>query len=178
MQEYLNPHALERAKPIQLVISDVDGVMSDGRVFMTNSGDEMKAFHTRDGKGVKLLMNADIEFAVITGRQSNIVQQRMESLGVRYIYQGKEDKLETYERLRQSLNLEYDQVAYIGDDLPDLPLIRRSGLGVAPIDGHSMIKPHCDWITPTASGNGSLRDLCDLILIAQNRMQAIIDAHL
>lgn len=178
MQDPMTIHALRLAKPIKLVVSDVDGVMSDGRVYMSNSGDEIKAFHTRDGKGIKLLMNADVEFAVITGRQSKLVEQRMKGLGVRFLYQGKENKISSYEEIRTTMGLTYEEIAYIGDDLPDLPLIRMSGLGVAPMDGHTIIKQHSDWITPTNSGFGALRDLCDLILIAQGKMQAIVDAHL
>lgn len=156
-----------KARAIKLLICDVDGVFSDGRIYLGNQGEELKAFHTRDGYGVKALRQAGIEVAVITGRNSAIVQQRMTSLTVPYIYQGQENKLAAFADLRQRLQLTPEQIAYIGDDLPDWAVMQHCGLSVAVKDAHPYLRQHAHYITTMAGGFGAVRELCDLILISQ-----------
>jgi len=157
-----------RALKIKLLICDVDGVFSDGRIYLGNQGEELKAFHTKDGFGIKAILNAGINVAVITGRQSHIVENRMQALGVPYIYQGKEDKLTVYQSLLEKLNLTPDNVAYIGDDVVDLPAIKDCGLGIAVQDAHPLVKQEADLITYTKGGFGAVREICDLFLQCHN----------
>ncbi|PKM17740.1 MAG: 3-deoxy-manno-octulosonate-8-phosphatase KdsC [Gammaproteobacteria bacterium HGW-Gammaproteobacteria-15] len=158
---------INKARAIKLLICDVDGVFSDGRLYLGNQGEELKAFHTRDGYGVKALRQAGIEVAVITGRNSAIVQQRMTALTVPFIYQGQENKLAAFADLRQQLQLTPEQIAYIGDDLPDWAVMQHCGLSVAVKDAHPYLRQHADYITTMAGGFGAVRELCDLILISQ-----------
>ncbi|SEI08955.1 3-deoxy-D-manno-octulosonate 8-phosphate phosphatase (KDO 8-P phosphatase) [Rheinheimera pacifica] len=158
---------INKARAIKLLICDVDGVFSDGRIYLGNQGEELKAFHTRDGYGVKALRQAGIEVAVITGRNSAIVQQRMTALTVPFIYQGQENKLAAFADLRQQLQLTPEQIAYIGDDLPDWAVMQHCGLSVAVKDAHPYLRQHAHYITTMAGGFGAVRELCDLILISQ-----------
>lgn len=157
----------QRAKAIKLLICDIDGVFSDGRIYLGNQGEELKAFNTKDGFGVKALIDAGVEVAVITGRHSQIVQQRMTSLTVKYIFQGQEDKLQAYEQLKTQLQLEDDEIAYIGDDAPDLPVMMRVGFAVATFDAHPLVLRHAHYRTLLPGGFGAVRELTDLLLLAQ-----------
>lgn len=159
----------QRAAQIQLLICDVDGVFSDGRIYLGNNGEELKAFHTRDGYGIKALRQAGIEVAVITGRKSAIVAQRMASLTVPYIYQGQENKMAAFEQLLQHLQLTADNVAYIGDDLADWEVMQHCGLAVAVQDAHPYLQHYAHMKTSLPGGYGAVRELCDLLLIAQGR---------
>lgn len=156
------------AQPIRLLISDVDGIFSDGRIYLGNQGEELKTFHTRDGHGVKSLMHFNIPVAIITGRESALVERRMKALGIEDIYQGRSDKRAAYEAIKQKYQLTDQQIAYIGDDLPDLPLIKRAGLGITVQDAHPFVKQHADWITTLSGGHGALREVCDVILDSQD----------
>ncbi|GAA4901598.1 3-deoxy-manno-octulosonate-8-phosphatase KdsC [Ferrimonas pelagia] len=166
----VNAEVMERASTIRLLICDVDGVFSDGRIYLGNDGEELKAFHTRDGFGVKALQHAQIPMAVITGRRSAIVQQRMTDLGVKHIIQGCEDKLSAFEQLKQQLALEDSECAYIGDDLVDLAVMRQVGLAVAVNDAHPALLPHAHYRTSLRGGFGAVRELCDLLLQAQGKL--------
>ena len=154
----------KRATKIKLLICDVDGVFSDGLIYMGNNGEELKTFHTKDGFGIKAILNLDIDVAIITGRESNIVKTRMSALGIKHIYQGKEDKLSVYQHLLKELNLSEEQVAYIGDDVVDLPVIKDCGLGVAVKDAHPLVLQGADFITTVKGGYGAVREVCDLFL--------------
>lgn len=167
LYQQVSDDILARASNIKLLICDVDGVFSDGRIYLGNDGEELKAFHTRDGYGIKALRHAGIEVAVITGRTSAIVEQRMRSLTVPYIYQGQENKLAAFADLRQQLQLTPEQIAYIGDDLPDWAVMQHCGLSVAVKDAHPYLRQHADYITSMGGGFGAVRELCDLILISQ-----------
>lgn len=158
---------IESAKNIRLLICDIDGVFSDGNIYLGNSGEELKTFNTKDGFGIKALMNAGVEVAVITGRESQIVNQRMKSLGVKYIYQGMEDKLTGYLQLLDDLALTAKQVAYIGDDYPDAPVMQEVGLAVAVQDAHPYLRKIAHITTTLKGGRGAVRELTDLILMAQ-----------
>ncbi|WP_413699820.1 3-deoxy-manno-octulosonate-8-phosphatase KdsC [Psychromonas sp. KJ10-10] len=162
----------QRATQIRLLICDVDGVFSDGRIYLGNRGEELKAFHTKDGFGMKAIMQAGIEIAIITGRQSNIVENRMKALGVTYIKQGIEDKLSVYHQLLKELNLSSEQVAYIGDDVVDLPVMQNCGLGIAVNDAHPLVLKGADLITYTRGGFGAVREICDLFLQCHNRLDS------
>lgn len=156
-----------KAQNIALLICDIDGVFSDGSVFLANSGEEIKAFNTKDGYGIRALIGAGVEVAVITGRKSNIVQTRMSSLDVKYIYQGMDQKLDGYNELKADLNLSDDQIAYIGDDFPDAPVMQQVGLAVATGDAHPYIKEIAHLVTSNNGGRGAVRELTDLLIMAQ-----------
>lgn len=157
----------KKAAAIRLVIFDVDGVLTDGRLFFDESGREYKSFHARDGYGIKALQQAGVTVAVISGRQSKAVELRMRSLGISHIFQGQEDKRAAFETLCRDLDVQVEQVAHVGDDLPDLPLLRLVGLAIAVADAHASILPYCDWRTSLPGGAGAAREICDLILEAQ-----------
>lgn len=158
---------LERAARVRLAIFDVDGVLTDGRLFFTTDGREIKAFHVHDGLGLKRLQTAGVTVAVISSRESPIVSQRMAELGVDHVYQGQKDKLPVFDSLCAALKVEPDAVAYTGDDLPDLPLIQRVGLGIAVANAHPMVREAAHWVTRIPGGEGAAREVCDLILSAR-----------
>ena len=172
----INPRLQTKAQAIKLLICDVDGVFSDGRIYLGNQGEELKAFHTRDGQGIKFLQAAGIEVAIITGRNSEIVRRRMGELGIQYIYQGQKDKRQAYQQLKEQLTLQDHEIAYIGDDLPDLPLIIRAGLGCCVADAPSYIRQAADYCTQLPGGHGAVRELIDLLLSAQNKLADVINA--
>ena len=155
------------AQLVRLVIFDVDGVLTDGRLFYCDDGTESKVFHTRDGHGIKSLLADGITVAVISGRQSESVTKRMRELGVNLVFQGISDKLPTYESLLDQTQLKDAQVAYVGDDLPDLPVMRRVGLPVAVADAHPQLLDIAAWRTRLPGGRGAAREVCDLILAAR-----------
>lgn len=159
-----------RAAQIKLLICDVDGVFSDGRIYLGNAGEELKAFHTKDGFGMKAIMNMGIEIAIITGRQSKIVEQRMHSLGVTHILQGIENKIDAYQLLIKKLGLPSEQVAYIGDDVVDLPVMQHCGLGIAVMDAHPIVLQGADLTTYTRGGFGAVREICDLFLQCHDKL--------
>ena len=160
----------QRASQIKLLICDVDGVFSDGRIYLGNQGEELKAFHTKDGFGMKAIMKIGIEIAIITGRQSNIVENRMNALGVTHIKQGIEDKLSVYYAMLEELNLKHHEVAYIGDDVVDLAAMENCGLGIAVNDAHPLVLQGADLITKTKGGFGAVREICDLFLQCHNKL--------
>lgn len=159
----------QKAQRIKLLICDVDGVFSDGRIYLSNSGEELKAFHTRDGYGVRSLLTSGVNLAVITGRQSKIVENRMTALGVTHIYQGIDNKFEPYQALLALYNVTPEEVAYIGDDIVDLPVMNAVGLSVCVADGHPYVRQHADFVTHLNGGHGALRELADLLLLSQNK---------
>ncbi|MFC4655306.1 MULTISPECIES: 3-deoxy-manno-octulosonate-8-phosphatase KdsC [Rheinheimera] len=159
----------QKAASIRLLICDVDGVFSDGRIYLGNDGEELKAFHTRDGYGVKALRQSGIEVAIITGRRSAIVEQRMKSLTVPYIYQGQEDKMAAFAELKQQLKLETTQIAFIGDDLADWQVMQHCGLAVAVQDAHPYLALNAHYRTVKAGGFGAVRELADLLLCSRGK---------
>jgi 3-deoxy-D-manno-octulosonate 8-phosphate phosphatase (KDO 8-P phosphatase) len=176
---FVQPHTdipqevLDRAALIRLALFDVDGVLTDGSLFFDDQGRESKVFHVRDGLGFKLLRQTGVEVAVISARQSTIVARRMKNLGVVHCFQGAGDKLGAYEDLRRKLNLVHEQVSHIGDDLLDLPLLRRVGLAIAVADAHPSILPHVHWKTSRPGGAGAAREVCDLIMQAQRTLERV-----
>ncbi|WP_154223337.1 KdsC family phosphatase [Marinicella rhabdoformis] len=155
------------AKQIKLVIFDVDGVLTDGSLYFTDDGREMKKFNVKDGLGVSLLVQHGIEVAVITGRSSVIVAERMKSLGVNHVYQGRMNKLETYDNLKLALQIDDSQVAYVGDDIIDLPIMTRCALAVAVADAHRKVLDAATVVVDKKGGDGAARLVCDLIMDVQ-----------
>ena len=158
---------LDRAKRIKLVIFDVDGVLTDGGLHIDSNGNEHKVFHSRDGHGMKMLQNTGVELAIITGRVSEAVSHRMSGLGIEHVHQGCLEKLPVFDDLVKKLSLHPNQVAYVGDDVVDLPIMREVGLAIAVQDAHDQVKMHAHWQTPNAGGHGAARDVCELIMEAQ-----------
>lgn len=164
---------LAKAKEIKLIAFDVDGVFSDGRIYLGNQGEEYKAFNTLDGYGIKAIMKLGVEVAVITGRRSKIVTQRMGSLGVRHVIQGEEDKRTALSRLQKTLTIPREQTASMGDDMPDLGMFAHSALNFGVPDGHPLVNQHADYITRRSGGAGAVREVCDLLLAAHGELQGI-----
>ena len=173
-----NADLIERARNIQLLILDVDGVLSDGQLYFSNSGDELKAFNSLDGHGIKMLQKSGVAVAIITGRTSNIVEKRAQALNIQHVIQGREDKLAALEELKECITVDNNAIAHIGDDYPDLPLIRRVGLGLTVANGHWIIKQHAHWQSQYTGGNGAVREACDMIMLAQNTFDAYLEPYL
>lgn len=169
---------LSKAAQIQLVIFDVDGVLTDGRLYLGNDGNEYKAFHIRDGQGIKMLLDSGVEIAIISGRHAASVERRMTDLGIRYAYLGVNDKLTAFNSLLARLGLIAEQVAYVGDDLIDLPVMTRVGLAIAVQDADPFVKQHAHWQTPNCGGHGAARDVCELLLEARGQLAAMRERYL
>ncbi len=174
----LSAFVLEKAKQLKLLILDVDGVLTDGRLFFDNEGIEYKCFHARDGHGIKLLRQTGVEVAVISGRKSNSVALRMKNLGIEFVYQGHENKRQAYAELLETLKINPEHTAHVGDDLLDLPIMTRVGLAIAVNDANFAVKARADWCTTLPGGHGAVREVCDLIMQAQGNFEAILNGYL
>lgn len=161
---------LEQLRQVRLLICDVDGVFSDGRIYLGNAGEELKAFHTRDGLGIKAIVQQQIQVAVVTGRRSQIVEQRMQALGVQHIMQGCEDKGAAMQQLVATLQLSPSQVACIGDDVADLPMMLPAGVSIAVFDAHPYVQQQAHYVTVQRGGFGAVREVCDLLLLSQGQL--------
>jgi 3-deoxy-D-manno-octulosonate 8-phosphate phosphatase (KDO 8-P phosphatase) len=164
----------EKAAAIRLIIFDVDGVLTDGSLYIGDDGQEYKAFNSKDGHGMVMLQHSGVEIAIITGRSSEVVKIRMASLGIQRVYQGKREKLPAYEELKQSTGFSDQQIAYVGDDIVDLPVMTKVGLAIAVQDAHVLAKQHAHWVTPSGGGRGAAREVCELIMDAQGTLQAAL----
>lgn len=169
---------LNKAAQIQLLIFDVDGVLTDGRLYLGNDGNEYKAFHIRDGHGIKMLLDAGVEIAIISGRHAASVERRMSDLGIRHVYLGVQDKLAVFNTLQAQLGVTTEQVAYVGDDLIDLPIMVRVGLAIAVQDADPFVAQQAHWQTPSRGGRGAARDVCELVLRARGQLMALRDRYL
>jgi len=168
------PHIItDLAKRIQLLICDVDGVLTTGEIYLNNDDDEFKAFNVKDGLGIKLLMQNGIDVAVITARKSKVVARRMSELGVTHLYQGQQDKRLAYQELLTQLSLTSDHVAYVGDDLPDLAMMRESALGFAPADAVPLVRDQSDWALTACGGRGVVREIAHILLESQGKLDDI-----
>jgi 3-deoxy-D-manno-octulosonate 8-phosphate phosphatase (KDO 8-P phosphatase) len=163
----INDSIIDRARKIKLLILDVDGVLSNGQLFFTDSGEEIKAFNSLDGHGIKMLQNSGVKVAIITGRTSHIIEKRAASLGITILIQGREDKLAALQEIRQEHLFELAEIAHMGDDHPDLPLIKCLGLGISVDNAHWLVKEHAHWVSDFKGGEGAVREACDLIMLAQ-----------
>lgn len=168
---------IEQAKQLKLLILDVDGVLTDGKLFFDEQGKEYKSFHARDGHGLKLLQQTGVAVAVISGRKSTSVALRMQSLGIEHVYQGHEHKLAAFNELLQKVGCLTEQVAYVGDDLLDLPVMTRVGLPIAVNDAVPEVKAFAKWHTELPGGHGAVREVCDLIMQAQGSFEAIVKSY-
>lgn len=157
----------ERARHVRLAIFDVDGVLTDGRLYTGPDGFEMKVFHTRDGHGLKQLMLNDVEVAILSGRTSDAVTRRMTELGIRHLFQGHAEKRPVFRELLDDLALAPEQCAYIGDDTVDLPVMREAGLAGAVADAHPAVIDAAHWVSRQPGGFGAAREFCELILQAR-----------
>jgi 3-deoxy-D-manno-octulosonate 8-phosphate phosphatase (KDO 8-P phosphatase) len=169
---------VEKAKKLKLLILDVDGVLTDGKLFFDNQGNEYKSFHARDGHGIKLLRQTGVEVAVISGRKSNSVALRMKNLGIEHVYQGHENKRAAFDEIIEKIGIKPDQAAHVGDDLLDLPIMIRVGLAIAVHDANFAVKQRADWCTTLPGGHGAVREVCDFIMQAQGRFDEVVSAYL
>jgi 3-deoxy-D-manno-octulosonate 8-phosphate phosphatase (KDO 8-P phosphatase) len=171
-----DPALLLRAQPVRVVFFDVDGVLTDGGLYFSESGETLKRFHTLDGHGIKLLQQAGITPAVVTGRDSAPLRLRLQQLGVQHAIFGTEDKLPAAQSILDRLGLDWTQAAAMGDDWPDLPLMRRCALACAPANAHPENLALADWVSPLPGGGGAVRQLCDLLLVASGHYRRLL-AH-
>jgi len=168
----------ERAARVRLIIFDVDGVLTDGSLYIDADGRELKAFNSRDGHGMKMLQDSGVEIGIITGRTASVVDYRMTSLGVKHVYQGQKDKLPAYLELIAKLGLAADQVAYVGDDVVDLPVMCRVGFAVTVPEAHALVCQHAHYQTTVAGGRGAAREVCELIMAAQGNLDGALQQYL
>ncbi|MES3007776.1 MAG: HAD hydrolase family protein [Pseudomonadota bacterium] len=167
---------IRRAREVRLLVLDVDGVLTGGELFLTDSGEEMKAFNTLDGQGIKLLQNSGVQVGIISGRKSALLTRRAENLGIRLLIQGREDKLNALSEMCAETGLTPAQVAYAGDDLPDIKPMKAVQLALAVANAHSTVKEIAHAHTDLQGGQGAVREICDFILQAQERYDTAI-AH-
>ena len=172
-----DPTVQQRASGIKLLLMDCDGVLTDGRIWIVD-GDDQKAFSTRDGLGLELLHRAGLSSGIISGRESTALQYRAEALGVSFIHQGVENKVSAFERILQKADLDRSEVAYIGDDLNDIPLLQRAELAVAVANASDETKRQAHFVTGASGGDGAVRETIELILKAQNRWDELIKRYL
>ena len=168
-----SPEVLARAVKVKLVVFDVDGVLTDGRLLFGDNGVEYKAFHSRDGHGMKMLGRTGIELAIITGRRSQLVADRMASLGIAHVHQGHASKLPVFEKLIADLDLSDAQAAYVGDDVVDLGIMARVGLAVAVANAHPLVLEQAHWHTRSDGGRGAAREVCDLLMHAHGTLEGV-----
>lgn len=169
---------MEQARQIRLLILDVDGVLTDGKLFFDYLGNEFKAFHARDGHGIKMLQQTGVEIAVISGRESFIVTKRMEELDVALVYQNQRDKRAAFAELLEKLDLSPEEAAYVGDDVVDLPIMTQVGLAIAVADANEAVIACADWTTTLGGGLGAVREVCDMIMQSQDNFEAILADYL
>ena len=162
-----------KLKHIKLLVCDVDGVFSDGRIYLGNQGEELKAFHTRDGYGIKSLAQCGIAVAIITGRKSKLVHERMTALNADHIIQGEEDKLTALTQLMQNLQLTPEQVASMGDDMPDVGMFQSSAIKIAVQDAHPYVRKQANWVTEIKGGFGAVREVTDTFLQVHDKLADI-----
>lgn len=170
----LLPLVAHRARPIRLLVLDVDGVLTDGSIIYTATGEEIKIFHVRDGHGLRLLQQAGIHLALITGRQSPAVAHRARNLQIAHVFQGVRDKLAVLRSLQADLGISDEQTAVMGDDLVDLPILRVAGLAVAVADAPLEVQARVHLVTTAPGGRGAVREVCELLLQAQDKWDALL----
>ena len=172
----------DRARKIKLLLMDVDGVLTDGKFFYVPQPDggliESKSFHSRDGLGIRFAHQAGLKTGIITGRSSPVLEHRVKELGIHFLQQNAREKLQPYEKIRRAARLRDDEICYVGDDIVDLPLLKRVGLAVAVGDGHELLRPHVHYTTRCAGGAGALREAIELILSAQGKWKAVLKYYL
>lgn len=163
----VDERVLAAAARVRLVLFDVDGVLTDARLIFGDDGQEYKAFHSRDGHGIKMLQRHGVAAGIITARRSQSVAHRARDLDIRHVYQGCQEKLPVYRRLLAELGLKAEEAAFVGDDVVDLPIMLEAGLAICPQDAHALVKRYAHWATPSPGGRGAAREVCEMILYAQ-----------
>jgi 3-deoxy-D-manno-octulosonate 8-phosphate phosphatase (KDO 8-P phosphatase) len=171
----MTQHKLKR---IKLLVCDVDGVLTDGTIIYNDQGSETKIFNVKDGLGIRLLMEAGIAFYIVTGRRSEALYSRCKNLGIDHIFDGVKDKAAVFDRILNQSGLAGSDIAFIGDDLPDLPLMKKVGLSIAVGDAHEMVLKHADMVTSATGGNGAVREVCEAVLKAQGTWETLIERFL
>lgn len=178
LTDKITDQVTEKARQIELLVLDVDGVLSDGRLYYSNGGEESKAFSIADGLGIKMLQARGVQVAIITGRSSAIVERRAAELGIAHLAQGREDKLQALQELCTAEQISLDVVAYMGDDLPDLAAIQAARLGMTVADGSDFVAAHADWRSERGGGCGAVREACEFILDAQGKLESLHSGYL
>ena len=169
---------LSRLKLIRLVAFDVDGVLTDGGIYYSDSGEEFKRFNSLDGQGIKMLKTSGVEIAIISGRSSRCVEARAKNLGIKHVYQGMENKLEAMIDVLDKLKLTRDTAAYMGDDVVDLTVMRHVGLSLSVPDSPQLVREHSGYITQRSGGHGAVREVCELIMSAQGTLEGQLAPYL
>ncbi|WP_198147363.1 KdsC family phosphatase [Gilvimarinus polysaccharolyticus] len=170
----MTEETLTRARRIKLLLLDVDGVLTDCKLYFDNAGNELKAFNTLDGQGIKLLQKSGVKVGIITGRSSALVARRARDLGIELIIQGREDKWQALQEMIEGMDIALNEIAHMGDDWPDLSIMARVGLALSVPNGHSAVTERAHWISHNRGGNGAVRDACDLIMQAQGTYAAML----
>ncbi len=169
---------IKLAQNIKMVIFDIDGVLTNGTLYFDNDGQEYKAFNSKDGHGLRMLLECGLQAAVITGRQSNVVEHRMKDLGIDIVFQGYRDKRPAFSKLLQQTGLKPENIAYMGDDVIDLPVMTQVGMAIAVQDAHAFVKQHADYITENSGGQGAAREAIEFILQAQGLLEDKLGSYL
>ncbi len=167
----MNKRLIARANRIRLAIFDVDGVLTDGTIYLSQRGEEMKAFNVGDGLGMKMLADGGIVAALLSGRKSRVVELRAKEIGITHVYQGISDKLDTYQRLLRKLRLAEEETSFMGDDLPDLPVLRRCGLAFSVPNAPKVVRNSVHHVTSLAGGRGAVREVCEFLLEARGTLE-------
>jgi 3-deoxy-D-manno-octulosonate 8-phosphate phosphatase (KDO 8-P phosphatase) len=174
----MNKRLIARAHRIRLAIFDVDGVLTDGTVYVTERGEEMKAFHILDGLGLKMLSESGVVTALLSGRKSKMVALRAREIGIAHVLQGISDKLEAYHRLLRKLDLAEEETSFMGDDLPDLPVLRRCGLAFSVPNAPEVVRSHVHYVTKAPGGQGAAREACEFLMRAKGTLDARMRTYL
>jgi 3-deoxy-D-manno-octulosonate 8-phosphate phosphatase (KDO 8-P phosphatase) len=172
------PDALERARRIRLMIFDVDGVLTDGRLWYGPSGEELKVFHSFDGHGMKMLAGSGVPCALLSGRRSAAVAARAAELGIAHVFQGIDDKVATYREMLSRENLQPEQTGYMGDELVDLPVLTRCGFACAPREAPEAVRNRVHYVAAAAAGRGAVREVCELVMRSQGSLERALAAYL
>jgi 3-deoxy-D-manno-octulosonate 8-phosphate phosphatase (KDO 8-P phosphatase) len=170
----VSPAVRTKAEKIRLLLLDVDGVLTDGQIVIDDKGVETKHFDVRDGQGISLLKHAGVDVGFITARSSKIMQYRAQELGIDLLYQGIRDKAGVYDKIKGASGLKDDEIAYVGDDIVDLPILRRAGLAISVKDGWAGLRPLVDYVTEATGGRGAVREIAELLLKAQRKWADVI----
>lgn len=178
MPAWSEPALSERARAVRLLVLDVDGVLTDGTLYFAAGGEELKAFNIQDGLGIKLLQANGVEVAIVTGRSSPALALRARELGIARMFQGAPDKLDVFGTLLQAAALQPAQVACVGDDLPDLPLLARCGLAVAVPEAPEAVRSRVHYVTRRPGGRGAVREVCELLMQAQGTLTRAMESYL
>jgi 3-deoxy-D-manno-octulosonate 8-phosphate phosphatase (KDO 8-P phosphatase) len=172
------PDAVERARRVRLMIFDVDGVLTDGRLWYGATGEELKAFHSFDGHGIKMLAAAGVSCAVLSGRRSAAVATRCAELGIEHVLQGIDDKLTAYQALLRRLRLDPGETGFMGDELVDLPVLTRCGFACAPGEAPEAVRSRVHYVASAAAGGGAAREVCEFVLRARGRLEHMVSEYL